>query len=450
MRNIKSTIFSLLSNGFSYLLIKICGVLLGIYIARQFGIESYGVYSGVIATVVLFGNTLGNSISSIIPSKFETLDISFGNASISVVLSVFIMLAVMLILGMDLVEIVLAICAIIGSASIGVLNSLGLSKKLNLFSTVAMLSFALAFFIFQCFNLPASVYIYLYGVPFAVVMMLSLIYIVPELGLFCVEVKGVAQYLRRFILLYSSSLFAPLGLYYVYSKLQEYQTSSEVGIFASCMQWGIVLSQLAVVANNVLIKKIAYNNNKDAMLSDFNALLTLLPVVIFSSLLFIFPQIHSLIFGGEFKVQEYSFVLNLILLSMIVNSFKSSIQRNIIANDRYYMTVASGGLWIFILFVLINAVTPTLNNLVICYTLSLIFSTLIMLPFFLKSGVLDVSFYWDRRFIVFVVSVIATFTPKFLGQSIFYQIALYLLSLLFLMLVCYFSYFRRMIASENR
>jgi O-antigen/teichoic acid export membrane protein len=385
-------------------LLKVIGILIGVVVARKLSIYEYGLYTATISAVVLFGSTLANTVV-LVTTSFATSDTDDLKHELSYyIYSFFFVFLYCIILffgqlffasdaGFKVLIIIISILAY--APALGFFNA---QDKAQIFGKFASISFLVSF-ILLCLQYQSLTFTFfdallIYALPYIVLAILIntqvlIIALNSKIKFNDLRFKFVyfKKMSRQIISLLIASFLVPLVFWIIYNKINlNKQEIISVAIFASCMQWGWLLSQLSIVAGNSLVSRLQRDRSQDDSLSFINSFSVLLPISIFASSLLIFPQIHELVFGENFSLETIRVPLTLVMLVAVFNSFKSSIQRRQVAMQMNYISLLSNFLWgiIFISLILVFRVNAA-RDLSLFYLVSTVIAFICILPIYLHK-----------------------------------------------------------------
>lgn len=466
------------ANGVSALLLKILGIFCGILVAREFGMEGYGLFALYISTFVLFGTTLSNTFY-VVAAREGALALKSGDkdkitfiAVEFIIVVLFFSCLIWLVLelsdlaGLSVLKgefinlfqfFILIVMIILHAPIYGLMNALSNYEALTKTSLFAF-SVSLCFLFFISINFYGMEY-YLYAY--------VLVYVLTMLGIYYVFFKTYKINLievilginlkrcRRFIksvgLLYVAAFFSPLAFWILYNFLS---TGADgpllIGGFMSIMQWVFIFSQFSLIINNVVIPKLIkptamHGKDRIEAISFFFGWAVISYV---SSILIIFPEIHASIFGSEFSNPEIFGSLQVVLLVSVISGYKGFISRNIISSNRNWISLVSNSLWfvVFMAFIFLLDI-DNVFILSIFYLLAAILSFLILIPVFIKYKLMNLHLTWSISSLLIsilpVLSMLAYFHLESLFERGLFLSLLYLIGLMVFMYDSKFTIFNK-------
>ena len=458
-------------NSLGLFLLKITGLILSVFVARNLGVLEFGLYSSSLAGIVLFGNSIAIALGMTTSNFYANSDKEIENYESSVyllgilfVLSYTFLLTLFFFFTKDWLFSnysyyfpVLIFSVLFYAPVFGIINA---KEKYSRFGIYAFLGSTLFFIslassvVFKLFSIDLA--LFLYVLPYVIIGILLHLNIIRDLGgvsralgsLKSLNVKQLASYFKENLFLSFSSGAVSFALWYGYNHVEiGDDVLQNVALFASSMQWSFLFSQFSVVIGSVLVSKLMHGNKK---LLAFNRYSSWLPVCIMASVVILIPEIHMLVFGEGFSTQVMSPLLNIVLLATVFNALKSSLQRSIIAKNISWLSTLGNFIWL-ILFITSTSVLEVSDVYIFAmlFLLSNMATFVLMMPLYLRFEVFKLSDYFSVTSIVLFFQTTCVVLVSFLDLDIFYRF-LFLVLINALVLFVFFVRFSKNMSITKR
>lgn len=163
-----------------------------------------------------------------------------------------------------------------------------------------------------------------------------------------------------------------------------------LGIFNAANQWRSILGVLPGVLNTAILPiLISQNKEGNANIEKFNILASWVFVSSCCLPLFIFPEFIAKLYGNNYNQSAYVQTLCIILLYSIVYSYKSGIARKLITDNMLWWGVLDNIIWALTMICSILVIKNLGSvGMAISYLLSYVFSTIVLIPIYLKKQII--------------------------------------------------------------
>lgn len=463
--NLNSIKAGFLLNAAASFSLKVVSVIIAIYIARYYGADSYAHYSIVTNAFVVLAISMANPLSQLISASFIQNQVGFvDNIALAIQSIVFIIIFSVVgsniyiyynkSLAIGALELAcITFFILISAAIVGFLNG---SRKYKEYTFSALLSIAitLLFVIFSHhYNVVTDKRYYIfYAMPyFLQALIITVVYFKKVSQQFFIaspnlKLPSVARFINfgnQCLQLYGAALAAPLSLSFAYFYLSDGGNGKiQIAIYASCIQWVFILSQISVVSNNVLVSRIK-NNRGISQLERLNFYLAWLAVLLLSLPLLYFPEIHLIVFGKEFSRDLVGLTLNIVIFTNVFNSFKSSIQREVIASQKAWISIASTAVWLSITIIALSWFhVSSAFGVAIVFFMASVISFAFFIPVFIKHKVMFVENYKTKEFAFYAIFSIFSFLASLVTLGVIERAVIFSL-FLFVLLVSINIFFKK-------
>ena len=178
---------------------------------------------------------------------------------------------------------------------------------------------------------------------------------------------------------------------------------SQMGVFTAAMTINIIVSSIAVMLNSPFLNIISKTkDNNNLRIERLNIFVPWLIGILFAFPLIMFPDLGGLVFGKEYAGEQFNQVFIFIIVYTLLLMYKQGFGRLFALHNLQWMALLSNAIWgvgLIGSFMLIKSLGAV--GLSISYVIATIFSTIIVYPYFIKKG------YISRQFVIspFVITI---------------------------------------------
>ena len=391
----KDLVEKIFKNGVSVLSVKMLSLIHVLIVANFYNEDELSIYSYCISMIVFFGTSYVNIVSQYFSSKGVKSDCKQFCVLLHFVLTAISSLLIFHIYDWQYYFVVFVVqistitySSLLESQSHG---KLAKQSSVSLFVTVFLI------FILLYFEVSVINYLLVYSVPY-------IIYIVSNLGVIDKNSFIKIINVKSLYLLYLGSSFIPLGLVILYSYLEVTDRFNLVGEFTTIFQWFWIFGQINIVMNNALLnyKKTALINSK---IETGYLISTLLPLSIIS-LIIPFTSLHNNLFSTnldeDLVYPTFCFLFSVSFLS----AFKSHIYREIVKENKYWLSLFGNLSWLFIFLCFVFTVPiSNVNELSFVFFASNYMNFLLFTPLYFAKNLIYLRNM--NEFIYFSLNIVA-------------------------------------------
>ncbi len=430
------------SNGMSSFLLKVFGFMVGVSAARTLPLEEYQIYAVAIAGLVVFGNSIANSLSMYVAANCRGV-IAPRTAFKAVVAFLFIYLATLVavsVIGDALgfsydVRVFSVMALVVFSPLLGLVNGYGKYHYFMISGFVSVGVVACASWVGKSYLVGVDDFILVYVMPYAF-LFLMFIFLVRQIVLRLLsptsdrEFKIVLYRLRKIVILVGAAVVVPLVIWVVYKYYDG--VGGELYLYASAMQWSFMLSQLAVVVGGVI-----FSSLKGRQHDDMNLYSVWLPVFVVGVFVSFFPSFHLFIFGDRFDESGLGVTLSMVMMVTVLNAAKSSIGRNIVVANASSLSFFSNVLWGVGCISLVVSFSGDKDSVFLAtvFLLSNVLVFVCMLPFYFSKSLVSKKMFLDRRSIFLWLGWLMLPVPTVLEMSFGLRVILFLVCIILVFFV---------------
>ena len=169
---------------------------------------------------------------------------------------------------------------------------------------------------------------------------------------------------------------------------------SQMGVFTAAMTINIIINSIAVMLNSPFLNIISKTKGSGSLrLERLNIFVPWLIGILFAFPLIMFPDLGGLVFGKEYAGRQFNQVFIFIIVYTLVLMYKQGFGRLFALHNLQWIALLSNAIWggsLVVSFLLIKSLGAV--GLSISYVIATIFSTIIVYPYIIKKGYISYQF----------------------------------------------------------